>query len=157
MKRIGIFTIIGAVAAATIGLGVVASSAFASGGSTSPALRGSESVPAPGAHPNAVTSGSTWTYYDFINYPQTPNCEVLTFSTKTFTGDKGDFGKYKSSAKSTSVTYENAFFFTAMTFKGTFASGQGSYDGITTLKSNGQSFGPEELFPGNDPRSIGGC
>jgi hypothetical protein len=157
MRRIILLVAVAAVVAA--GLGALASSASAAGSrATASAVVRGESAPAkPAVQPDAVTNGSTWTYYDFVNAPSVINCEILTFGVKTFSGDKGDQGTYKSSAKSTTVVFQNQKFFNSATFKGSLASGTGAYEGIITEKASKLGYGPEELFPGSNPRDVSGC
>ncbi len=155
MKRLALVAALTAVLGLGVG-GIMVSSASAAdrpgavSGHNAESLRGN-------AHPDVVTSGSTWTFYDFSSAPTTVDCELLTFGTKTFDGDHGDRGTYKSGRTTTTVKFENGAKVRPGTFKGTYADGQDAYEGIVTEKSSGLGYGPDELAFGNNPRYVSGC
>jgi hypothetical protein len=73
---------------------------------------------------------------------------------KVFTDDQGDAGKWKSYAKSTSLTFTTGAD-TGISFKDTWVSGNGYWDDNFAYSGNG--YGPEILVQGNDPWSWDNC
>jgi hypothetical protein len=140
------------VAMTTLGL-AVPGIAGATGASTA-----ARNVPTARAHEAAVTIGSQWTFYDYEYGPTFVICEVMTFdASKVFVGDKGDAGKWSSSASSTKLTFNGAGIFVAGTWKGGFIPGDGTYSGTYKVKSGGAVYGPMVLASGVDPYSFGSC
>jgi hypothetical protein len=91
-------------------------------------------------------------------YPSFVACEVLSFdSGGKFTGNEGDTGTWKSTAKSVTVTFVNDGDFVPSTFKGSLATVGGNYVGLLKEKGSTASFGPEQLVSGNNPFSNGTC
>jgi hypothetical protein len=155
MKRIALLAALAVVLGLGVG-GIMVSSASAAIGSGS--VHGHSAEPLTGnGRPDVVTSGSTWTFYDFSSAPTTVGCELLTFGTKTFDGDHGDQGTYKSGRTTTTVKFENGAKVRPGTFKGSYADGQDAYEGIVTETSSGLGYGPSELANGNNPRDVSGC
>lgn len=139
-------------ATATIGLAVPGVAA-AAGASTM-----SGAAPAIKAHAAAVKIGSRWTIYDYEYGPSSVNCEVFTFGSGTlFTGDKGDVGRWSSTATTTKLTVTGGGIFTPGSYKGAYISGDGTYSGTYKVKSSGAVYGPLVLAPGSDPYGFGSC
>jgi hypothetical protein len=164
---IGIVTVVASVVLTASG----AASAVPSGGALVPSRPHHNQGTASGE----LTHGGAWTYYDFdpfIGYAE--YCEVLTFSsTHTFSGDKGDDGKWRgdidTAAPSGSVL--------RLTFNPTTVSGTlwdaldglagGSSGPVTYLgkyvphrwigSASQAGFGLEtaSVFPGDDPLGRG--
>lgn len=153
MKRIAVAAALTAVLGLGVG-GIIVSSASAAVGSGT--VRGPGAGPAvtDNARPDVVTSGSTWTFYDFSSAPTTIGCELLTFGKKTFDGDQGT---YQSGRTTTTVKFENGAKVRPGTFKSSYADGQDAYEGLVTETSSGLGYGPGELAYGNNPRDVSGC
>jgi hypothetical protein len=165
MKRIVVISI--AVAAlAGSGIGVLIASPASASSAVSPAgIVGAHATQAVVAGP--ISSGATYTYYEIDAGPGFVPCEVLTFGTKTFAGSKGDQGKYKSTNKKLTVTFQNGASFYAGTFTGTFETADADLEGIQEYGGSfklgagtadpGKSYGPDALVEGNDTWSAGDC
>ena len=107
-----------------------------------------------------VKPSSQWTLYD-LTFQGTPSymgfgpCEVLTFQSHgTFTGDKGDVGRWKSNIK---LTFTNNTFFPNGTYTGKYMTNIGSFQGDDETGNAWAGVGPLRLYAGNDPFSIGTC
>jgi hypothetical protein len=155
------------------GIGVVSLIAtFMSTGST--VASGAASRPSrPYSHLKAsgiVTSGSTWTYYDEDPFIGVGFCEVLTFASRSFSGDQGDAGKWSGNVKITfnpSSESESLWYYLAndwnngalgsgpLLYTGKYASAFGFFVGDTTQAGFASDYG--ELIPGDDPLGEGDC
>jgi len=121
--------------------------------------------------PPRVTSGSTWTFYQFgsysgpagidpLNYP--PPCELLTFSDNTFSGDKGDSGTWTSRGSKTTLHFDGTGNLSPGKFTGQGANNVPSYAGVEVITPGGENsspgrYGPDGLVEGNDPLDAGHC
>ena len=63
-------------------------------------------------------------------------CEVLTFGKKTFTGDGGDAGKFKSASKAVTVTFKQSGILIPGVFTGTFEWADTGANGINQYGSS---------------------
>jgi hypothetical protein len=168
MKRI---VMVAVALAALVGSGVcafvIASPASATSAAKSAGVIGAQPNALRSSAEPAVSPGNVYTYYAMDGGPSEVSCEVLTFGTKTFSGDSGDQGTYKSTSTKETVTFENNAYFYAGVFTGTFESadmrvlnvtqyggsfklGKGTYD-------PGGYYGPAALVQGNDPWDVGHC
>ena len=123
----------------------------------------------PLAKPAAIVAGSTYTYYALDSGPEKSTfCEILTFSSGTFTGDRGTVGTWTSSPTKATVKFTNSAFFYAGTFIGTYETSDalsmkinqygGSFKIVDkSAVSNKESYGPDALVQGSDPWDVGGC
>ena len=107
-KRMAVATTICVVVMLSVGAAAFAGSA----GLVSGSVRPGNASPDGQAQKGAVTVGSQWTMYDIqftgSGYGFGP-CEVLTFQSHgTFTGDKGDVGRWSKNIK---LTFTNGAFF----------------------------------------------
>lgn len=99
----------------------------------------------------AVTAGSQWTLYDIqftgSGFGFGP-CEVLSFQTHgTFTGDKGDVGRWSKNIK---LTFTNNAFFWPGTFSAKFVSDLGGdgagFQGDDETGLDWSGIGPLRLY-----------
>ena len=113
-----------------------------------------------------ISTGATYTYYEEDGGNGASLCEVLTFGKKTFTGDGGDAGKFKSTSKAVTVTFQKSGILIPGVFTGTFesadaaANGISQYGGSFKLASGlyaHKTYGPDALVEGNDPWGVGFC
>jgi len=166
MKRIVIIACgLAALVGSGIGAFVLAVPASATSAVTSAGVAGARAGHAPDAGP--ISSGAKYTYYAEDGGPSVAQCEVLTFGTKTFAGDKGDQGKYKSTSSTATVTFQNGAHFYAGVFTGTYESADAKDLGTTQYAGSfklgkgtsdpGGSYGPTALVKGTDPWGVGGC
>jgi hypothetical protein len=106
-----------------------------------------------------VTTGSTWTLYDYQHGPGFAVCEVFSFgaSGHLFTGDRGTTGAWKSNAQKTTLTFKSAGAFPVGKFTGS-ATFDGQFAGLAVETSPGKgTYGPLSLVSGSDPFGQGGC
>ena len=114
-----------------------------------------------GAVPNGlVKPSSQWTLYD-LAFAGTPSymdygpCEVLTFQSHgTFSGDKGDVGRWKSNIK---LTFTNNTFFPNGTYTGKYQTILSAFQGDDETGNAWAGVGPLRLVSGDDPEGLGTC
>jgi hypothetical protein len=121
------------------------------------------------ASPDAITAGTTYTYYEMDLGPSDLSCEVLTFdSGGTFTGDQGDVGTWTSGSSKATVKFTNGKLFYSGTFAGTYEKATNHYFNVNqyggsfkvddkAAADNKEWYGPDALVEGSDPWKVGGC
>jgi hypothetical protein len=169
-KRLFLMAVVGTTALTASGItaAVVTSTAGASGAKER-GMVGFQGVPRAQVASASITPGSTWTYYEEDNGPSPGAviCEVLTFASGTFTGDKGDAGTYTSSSKKATLDIETDPYFASGKFTGTYetADAEGGFDEYggsfkisdTRSQFNKETYGPDALVARSDPYQVGGC
>jgi hypothetical protein len=114
-----------------------------------------------GAVPNGlVKPESQWTLYDLAFQGSADSflygpCEVLTFQSHgTFSGDKGDVGRWKGNIK---LTFTNNTFFPDGTYTGKYLSSFSEFQGDDETGNAWAGVGPLRMYAGNDPKGVGDC
>jgi hypothetical protein len=103
-----------------------------------------------------VTAESTWTFYEVDNDSK-KFCSVISFgSSKIFSDDQRDAGRWTGTATSIKIKFVNVSFPIFFSFKGSWASADGYWDGNVT-EPNGSISGPDVLVAGIDPFGWGFC
>jgi hypothetical protein len=144
----------------TVGIGLAAIAGAATRGATAQAGPGGAQIRSGAFSHGVVTAGSQWTLYDMAFEGETSSfgygpCEVLTFESHgTFTGDKGDVGRWKGSIK---LTFTNNEFYPDGTYSAKYLTTYTDFQGDDETGAAWAGVGPLRLYAGNDPKGIGDC
>ena len=170
MKRRKLLIAIGVAALAGSGISaIVLTSAAGASGADSPGMVGFQGTNHAQVAPAKIASGSQWTYYEEDEGPYGHvGCEILTFTSTTFTGSWGDTGTYKSSAKKATLTFINGAAFYSGKFTGTYETADAALESLdeyggsfkvsdSSAPDNKQTYGPDAVVAGSDPYGVGTC
>jgi hypothetical protein len=103
-----------------------------------------------------VTVDSTWTFYEVDNDIR-KFCSVISFgSSKIFSDDQRDAGRWTGTTTSIKIKFVNVSFPISFSFKGSWVSADGYWDGNIT-EPDGSLSGPDVLVAGVDPFGWGFC
>jgi hypothetical protein len=145
---------------ATVGVGGATIAGAASTGPTPQAGPAGAQIRTGAVSNGVVTPSSQWTLYDLAfegggdSMAYGP-CEVLTFQNHgTFTGDKGDVGRWKGSIK---LTFTNNTFYPDGTYSAKYNSTDGDFQGDDATGAAWADVGPLRMYKGNDPKGVGTC